>query len=86
MRVTDFPSEIERPSLPVTPAPIHRPPALGSPDEYTSDQLPAAKGVPNQEDWNPLVRLEELRRRQSGVLDNPESLVERLTKILYKES
>jgi hypothetical protein len=51
IRVTDFPSEIERPSLPVTPAPIHRPPALGSPDEYTSDQLPAAKGVPNQEDW-----------------------------------
>ncbi|CEL09127.1 Putative Glycogenin [Aspergillus calidoustus] len=86
MRVTDFPSEIERPSLPVTPAPIHRPPALGSPDEYTSDQLPAAKGVPNQEDWNPSVSLEELRRRQSGVLDNPESLVERLTKILYKES
>jgi hypothetical protein len=35
---------------------------------------------------NPSVSLEELRRRQSGVLDNPESLVERLTKILYKES
>ncbi|KAJ0422407.1 hypothetical protein BJY00DRAFT_300251 [Aspergillus carlsbadensis] len=92
IRVTDFPSEIERPSLPVTPAPIHRPPALGSPDEYTSDKLPAAKGVPNQEDWvgltvdNPLVRLEELRRRQSGVLGNPESLVERLTKILDEES
>ncbi|KAL3495431.1 hypothetical protein BJX62DRAFT_222637 [Aspergillus germanicus] len=92
IRVTDFPSEIERPSLPVTPAPIHRPPALGSPDEYTSDQLPAAKGVPNQEDWvgltvdNPLVRLEELRRRQSGVLDNPESLVERLNKILDEGS
>ncbi|KAL3461528.1 hypothetical protein BJX64DRAFT_277835 [Aspergillus heterothallicus] len=90
-RVTDFPSEIERPSLPVTPAPIHRPPALGSPDEYTSDQLPAAIGVPNQEDWvgltvdNPLVRLEELRRRQSGVLDNPESLVERLTKVLEED-
>ncbi|KAL2822518.1 hypothetical protein BJX63DRAFT_417584 [Aspergillus granulosus] len=92
IRVTDFPSEIERPSLPVTPAPIRRPPALGSPDEYTSDQLPAAKGVPNQEDWvgltvdNPSVRLEELRRRQSGVLDNPESLVERLTKALEEGS
>ncbi len=50
-RITDFPSEIERPSLPVTPAPIHRAPATGSPDEFTTDQLPAAEGVPSQEDW-----------------------------------
>ncbi|KAL6233437.1 hypothetical protein BDW75DRAFT_232013 [Aspergillus navahoensis] len=87
-RITDFPSELERPSLPVTPAPIHRGPALGSPDEYTTPQLPAAKGVPNQEDWvrltvdNPSVRLEELRRRQNSVLNNPDSLVERLTEAL----
>ncbi|KAL4881299.1 hypothetical protein BJY04DRAFT_207670 [Aspergillus karnatakaensis] len=50
-RVTDFPTEFERPSLPVTPAPIHRGPALGSPDDYTTAQLPAAEGVPSQEDW-----------------------------------
>lgn len=50
-RITDFPSEIERPSLPVTPAPIHRAPATGSPDEFTTSQLPAAEGVPSQEDW-----------------------------------
>ncbi|KAL2871122.1 uncharacterized protein BJX67DRAFT_369959 [Aspergillus lucknowensis] len=89
-RITDFPSETERPSLPVTPAPIHRSPAMGSPDDYTADQLPAAEGVPNQEDWvgltvdNPSVRLEELRRRQSEVSDNPGSLLERLAKALGK--
>ncbi|KAL4941479.1 hypothetical protein BDV06DRAFT_212624 [Aspergillus oleicola] len=71
--ITDFPSEVERPSLPVTPAPIQRGPAIGSPDEYTSPQLPAAKGVPSQEEWvgltvdNPSVRLEELRWRQNSV-------------------
>ncbi|KAL4997289.1 hypothetical protein BDV10DRAFT_195192 [Aspergillus recurvatus] len=91
-RITDFPSELERPSLPVTPAPIHRGPALGSPDEYTTPQLPAAKGVPNQEDWvrltvdNPSVRLEELRRQQNSVLVNHDSLVERLIRALGDRS
>ncbi|KAL4982426.1 hypothetical protein BDW68DRAFT_192169 [Aspergillus falconensis] len=87
-RITDFPSELDRPSLSVTPAPIHRGPALGSPDEYTTPQLPVAKGVPNQQDWvrltvdNPSVRLEELRCRQNSVLDSPDSLVERLARAL----
>ncbi|KAL4974448.1 hypothetical protein BDW66DRAFT_167897 [Aspergillus desertorum] len=91
-RITDFPSELDRPSLPVTPAPIHRGPALGSPDEYITPQLPAANGVPNQEDWvrltvdNPSVRLEELRRRHNSVLESPDSLVERLTRALEDES
>ncbi|EIT72544.1 glycosyl transferase family 8 protein [Aspergillus flavus] len=53
MRLTDFPSEQERPSLPVTPAPIRRPPpssnVLG--ERSTSGQLPIAEGVPNQEEW-----------------------------------
>ncbi|KAL2826855.1 nucleotide-diphospho-sugar transferase [Aspergillus cavernicola] len=81
IRITDFPSALERPSLPVTPAPIHRLPATGSPDDYNTTQLPAAEGVPNQEDWNPLARLEALQRRQSDVLDNPDSsLLERLTR------
>lgn len=49
-RVTDFPSEVERPSLPVTPAPIRRPNFwAGERDE--SGELPAAEGVPKQEDW-----------------------------------
>lgn len=44
-KITDFPTEIERPSLPVTPAPIHR--TLSE----DSTSLPAAEGVPDQEDW-----------------------------------
>ncbi|KAL4810716.1 hypothetical protein BDV18DRAFT_149902 [Aspergillus unguis] len=56
-RITDFPSELERPSLPVTPAPIHRAPPPeyndgdGNGTKYTNTTLPAAQGVPNQEDW-----------------------------------
>ncbi|KAE8383642.1 putative capsule-associated protein CAP1 [Aspergillus bertholletiae] len=86
MRLTDFPSEQERPSLPVTPAPIRRPPpssnALG--EGSTSGQLPIAVGVPNQEEWvgvtvdNPSIRLEELQRHHSDVLENPDLLLERI--------
>ncbi|GES60837.1 putative capsule-associated protein CAP1 [Aspergillus terreus] len=52
-RLTDFPSEEERPSLPVTPAPIRRaPPSPSQRDEdMATEQFPAAQGVPNQEDW-----------------------------------
>lgn len=63
-KVTDFPSEVERPSLPVTPAPIRRPrhwggggPSFGADDEEDaaggdgSHLLPAADGVPQQVDW-----------------------------------
>ncbi|KAG2418304.1 hypothetical protein HFD88_001405 [Aspergillus terreus] len=52
-RLTDFPSEEERPSLPVTPAPIRRaPPSPSRRDEdMATQQFPAAQGVPNQEDW-----------------------------------
>jgi hypothetical protein len=49
MKLTDFPTETERPSLPVTPAPIHRMRGLEG-DDYTST-LPTAEGVPNQEEW-----------------------------------
>lgn len=50
MRLTDFPTELERPSLPVTPAPIRRPTFWG--EERDDDgELPAAEGVPSQEDW-----------------------------------
>lgn len=59
-RVTDFPSEADRPSLPVTPAPIRRPrlwgagadPNTGQPgDDDEEEFLPAAAGVPAQTDW-----------------------------------
>ncbi|KAI9824161.1 MAG: hypothetical protein M1819_000924 [Sarea resinae] len=67
IRLTDFPTEIERPSLPVTPAPIRRPSFWGE-ERDEEGQLPAAEGVPRQEDWDPVAKLEELSRRQSDVL------------------
>lgn len=51
VRLTDFPSEVERPSLPVTPAPIRRPSVWNREVQTTASQLPPAEGVPNQEDW-----------------------------------
>jgi len=50
MKLTDFPSEIERPSLPVTPAPIRRPSFWGE-ERDELGELPAAEGVPKQEEW-----------------------------------
>ncbi|KAK1140374.1 glycogenin glucosyltransferase [Aspergillus melleus] len=84
MRLTHFPSEIERPSLPVTPIPIRRRSShissTSEEEQYTTGQLPVAEGVSSQEDWvgNPLTRLEELQRRQSEVLENPDLLIERI--------
>ena len=48
--LTDFPSAVERPSLPVTPAPIRRPTFWGEERDAAGD-LPAAEGVPDQADW-----------------------------------
>ena len=62
--LTDFPTEMERPSLPVTPAPINGNILWGS-DQPTREMLPAAEGVPSQAAWNPHSRLEELQRQQS---------------------
>ncbi|KAK5046214.1 hypothetical protein LTR84_008357 [Exophiala bonariae] len=50
MKLTDFPTEIERPSLPVTPAPIRRPSFWGEERDQLGN-LPPAQGVPKQEDW-----------------------------------
>ncbi|KIV77367.1 hypothetical protein, variant 1 [Exophiala sideris] len=69
LRLTDFPTEVERPSLPVTPAPIRRSTIWG--EERDEESLPAAEGVPKQEDWNPVTKLEELQRRQSEALLSP---------------
>jgi glycogenin glucosyltransferase len=48
--LTDFPSAVERPSLPVTPAPRRRPTFWGE-DRDGAGDLPAAEGVPDQADW-----------------------------------
>lgn len=44
-KVTDFPTEAERPSLPVTPAPVPR----GR--DAAGKALPEAVGVPSQSEW-----------------------------------
>lgn len=67
MKLTDFPTEIERPSLPVTPAPVRRPSFWGE-DRDTAGALPGAQGVPDQAEWDPIAKLEELKSRQSEVL------------------
>ncbi|KAK5125414.1 hypothetical protein LTR85_000523 [Meristemomyces frigidus] len=59
--LTDFPSAVERPSLPVTPAPRRRPTFWGQ-ERDGEVGLPAAEGVPDQADWNPDNQLEQLRR------------------------
>lgn len=55
IKLTDFPTEVERPSLPVTPAPIARKPSgdgqVEGQDPSAATALPAAEGVPSQEDW-----------------------------------
>ena len=50
MKLTDFPTELERPSLPVTPAPIRRPSFWGE-ERDEEGELPAAEGVPSQAEW-----------------------------------
>jgi len=65
--LTDFPSEVDRPSLPVTPAPIRRN-NFWAGERNNNGQLPSAEGVPEQADWNPEEKLEELRR---GSINTP---------------
>lgn len=56
-KLTDFPTAVDRPSLPVTPAPIRRPKFWGAGDPGPGDEdddgdaLPAADGVPRQSEW-----------------------------------
>ncbi|KAL6713365.1 glycogenin glucosyltransferase [Lecanora helva] len=68
MLLTDFPTSIERPSLPVTPAPVRRPSFWGSERDNALGDLPPAEGVPDQSEWDPAGKLMELQRRQSEVL------------------
>lgn len=48
--LTDFPTADDRPSLPVTPAPIRRPTFWGD-ERDEAGELPAAEGVPDQAEW-----------------------------------
>ncbi|PVH96754.1 glycosyltransferase family 8 protein [Periconia macrospinosa] len=48
--ITDFPSAVERPSLPVTPAPVRRPTFWGE-ERNDQGELPQAEGVPPQAEW-----------------------------------
>lgn len=48
--LTDFPSAVERPSLPVTPAPVRRPTFWGE-ERDEAGELPVAEGVPDQNEW-----------------------------------
>jgi len=48
--LTDFPSADDRPSLPVTPAPIRRP-TFWEGERDDEGNLLAAEGVPDQADW-----------------------------------
>ncbi|KAF7879519.1 hypothetical protein EAF04_000715 [Stromatinia cepivora] len=61
-------SELERPSLPVTPAPVRTQPSFWGEEREESSALPPAEGVPAQQDWDPAAQLEMLARRQSDVL------------------
>ncbi|RDW83205.1 hypothetical protein BP5796_04696 [Coleophoma crateriformis] len=73
LKLTDFPTELERPSLPVTPAPIRRPSFWGE-ERDEEGELPAAEGVPSQSEWDPTKQLDLLARRQSDVLSQKLSL------------
>ncbi|KAH0441627.1 hypothetical protein CcaCcLH18_01887 [Colletotrichum camelliae] len=73
LKLTDFPSVVDRPSLPVTPAPIRRPKFWGGGGPGTAEgddeeELPAAHGVPPQSDWDPAVQLQKLAKQQSEAL------------------
>ncbi|KAI6783204.1 uncharacterized protein J7T54_000706 [Emericellopsis cladophorae] len=73
-KLTDFPSEVERPSLPVTPAPIARPSFWGTEEQPKRTEgahdagdataLPMAEGVPGQSEWDPETQLRKLAQQQ----------------------
>ncbi|RAL68717.1 hypothetical protein DID88_007420 [Monilinia fructigena] len=66
--VQGYGSELERPSLPVTPAPIRSQPSFWGEEKDGEGALPPAEGVPAQQDWDPAAQLDMLARRQSDVL------------------
>ncbi|TLD19779.1 hypothetical protein PspLS_09532 [Pyricularia sp. CBS 133598] len=79
-KLTDFP--VDRPSLPVTPAPMRRSNFWGGaadspnnggsvgavPEGGRRQLFPAAEGVPGQSDWDPVAQLHKLAKQQSELL------------------
>ena len=76
MKLTDFPTEFERPSLPVTPAPVRRPSFWGD-ERDAAGGLPGAEGVPSQVEWDPMAKLEELQQKQLATLARSSTSPER---------
>ena len=70
MKLTDFPTEVERPSLPVTPAAVRRPSFWGKERDAAGD-LPPAEGVPEQSEWEPSERIDQLRRQSEIFAASP---------------
>ncbi|KAI1262150.1 glycosyltransferase family 8 protein [Xylariaceae sp. FL1019] len=62
-KLTDFPSEVERPSLPVTPAPIRRPNFWSGGSGLQGDD-----GVPSQDEWDPVAQLQKLSKQQGEAI------------------
>jgi glycogenin glucosyltransferase len=73
LRVTDFPGD--RPSLPVTPAPIRRNNYWGAEPQIADDEsrLPTAEGVPAQAAWDPAAQLQKLANAQGEIFKRLES-------------
>ena len=69
LKLTDFPTALERPSLPVTPAAIRSRSSFWGSERDGSSELPRATGVPEQDEWDPSERLEDLARRHSEALE-----------------
>jgi len=67
---TGFPAEDVRPSLPVTPAPIMTSTFWGGDRAEIDPNLPSAEGVPDQAEWDPAEKLEELRRSSLIEVEN----------------
>jgi len=80
--LTDFPTAVERPSLPVTPAPRRRPTFWGE-ERDDGGELPPAEGVPEQSDWDPNAQLEALRR--NSLLASDLKLPERMLKLSKRD-
>ena len=67
LRITDFPTADERPSLPVTPNPVRRSTFWGTDQDHKG--LPAVDDVPSQSAWDPHAKLDELVRRHSMIVE-----------------